>query len=405
MRARPRIAAAENVFGIKQVHLQIFKELLTSFSLCLGSLLGLILIGRMLQLKELFLAQNLGLAEIMELFVYLTPFFLLLLLPIACMLGVFLSFLRMSTDNELLALKAGGISIYQLLAAPIVFCLLCTAVDFGVSFWGLSWGMDNFKSTVLEHARSRTRLVLQPGVFNREFPGLTLFAQQVDPGGKGLHQVFVRDETRPGVKVTIVAPFGQVATDTQQGQIVFLLRDGHIYRRTNGDKIDVLGFDTYAVRLDLSKLFGGFRLDQDKPKEMSLNQLLRLKEDPEAKVKDKGTFYNKIIVEIQKRYALPVACFVLGVFALPFAFSFQGLKQHLGLVLALGCFLVYYTLLSVALSLGETGTLDPSVGLWLPNALFMLIAVLGINLAGKERFPRVFDWLAHLRFKRKAAPA
>ena len=58
MRARPRIAAAEDVLGIKQVHLQIFKELLTSFSLCLGSLLGLILIGRMLQLKELFLAQN-----------------------------------------------------------------------------------------------------------------------------------------------------------------------------------------------------------------------------------------------------------------------------------------------------------------------------------------------------------
>jgi len=390
--------------GIKQIHLQIFKELLTSFSLCLGALLGLILIGRMLQLKELFLAQNLGLVEIMELFVYLTPFFLLLLLPIACMLSVFLTFLRMSTDNELLALKAGGISIYQLLAAPVVFCLLCTAVDFGVSFWGLSWGMDNFKGTVIEHARSRTRLVLQPGVFNREFPGLTLFAQQVDPGGKGLRQVFVRDETRPDVHVTIVAPSGQVATDTRQGQIVFLLREGHIYRRVN-QKIDVLGFDTYAVRLDLSRLFGGFRLDKDKPKEMSLEQLLLLKDDPEALVKDNGTFHNKILVEIQKRYALPAACFVLGVFALPFAFSFQGLKQHLGLVLALGCFLVYYTLLSIALSLGETATLDPAVGLWIPNAVFLLVALLGINMAGRERFPRLFDWLAHIRLRRKAAAA
>lgn len=389
------------MLGIKQVHWQIFKELSVSFGLCLGALLGLILIGRMLQLKELFLAQNLGLGEIMQLFAYLTPFFLLLLLPIACMLAVFLTFLRMSTDNELLALKAGGISIYQLLAAPAVFCLLCTAVDFGVSFWGLSWGMDNFKSTVIEHARSRTRLVLQPGVFNREFPGLTLFAQQVDPGGKGLRQVFVRDETRPDVHATIVAPTGQVATDTQQGQIVFLLRDGHIYRRTGG-KIDVLGFDVYAVRLDLARLFGGFRLAQDKPKEMSLDQLLALKDDPEALLKDNGTFHKKILVEIPKRYALPSACFVLGIFALPFAFSFQGLKQHLGLVLALGCFLVYYTLLSVALSLGETATLDPSIGLWIPNVLFLLVAVAGIYMAGKERFPHVLDWLAHLRLRRRA---
>ncbi|EPR42273.1 permease YjgP/YjgQ family protein [Desulfovibrio sp. X2] len=394
------------MFAFRKIHWQILKELATSFALSLGALLGLILIGRMLQLKDLFLSQNLGFLEILELFGYLTPFFLLLLLPIACMLGVFLTFLRMSTDNELLALKAGGVSLYQLLAAPLVFCVLCTAVDFGVSFWGLSWGMDNFKSTVLEHARSRTQLVLQPGVFNREFPGLTLFAQQVDPGGKGLHQVFVRDETRANVRATIVAPEGQVATDTALGQIIFLLHDGHIYRQT-GDKFDVLGFNVYAVRLDLSKLLGGFRLDRDKPKEMSLTHLLALQHDPSIKKKDDGVYLNKVRVEIQKRFALPAACFVLGLFALPVAFSFQGLKQHLGLLLALGCFLVYYTMLSVGLSLGETASLDPRVGLWVPNAVFLVVAGIGIRMAGKERYPHLFDWLAHLRqrFGRKAAAA
>lgn len=391
------------MLGFRQIHRQIFKELAVSFLLCLGALLGLILIGRMLQLKELFLSQNLGLVEIVELFVYLTPFFLLLLLPISCMLAVFLTFLRMSTDNELLALKAGGVSLNQLLAAPFIFCAFVTLANVGVSFWGVSWGMDNFKITVLEHASSRTQLVLQPGVFNREFPGLTLFAQQVEPGGASLGNVFVRDETKPAVPATIVAPRGKVATDTEQGQIIFLLYDGHIYRQSDG-KLDVLGFDSYAVRLDLTRLMGGFRLGSDRPKEMSLHKLRELENDPATEEMWDGVFLKKLKVEIQKRYALPAACMVLGMFALPFAFSFQGLKQHLGLVLALSCFLVYYTMLSIGFSLGETDTLDPRIGLWIPNALFAFVAVAGINMAGKERFPHIFERLSHIRFRRKAAP-
>lgn len=86
----------------------MFKELVSIFLLCLGALLSLILIGRGLQLRELFLGLDLGLTDATLLFLYLVPFFMLLVVPVACMLSVFLTFLRMSTDRELVALKAGG---------------------------------------------------------------------------------------------------------------------------------------------------------------------------------------------------------------------------------------------------------------------------------------------------------
>ncbi|WP_029895110.1 LPS export ABC transporter permease LptF [Desulfohalovibrio reitneri] len=384
---------------MKRIHREIFKELSTTFGLVMGALLALILIGRMLKLKDVFLSQSISLLQMGELFLYLAPFFLLLLLPISTMLSVFLTFLRMSTDNELLALRAGGVSLGQMLVAPLLFCLLITAMDFGVSFWGVSWGMENFKSTVLEHARTKSQLILQPGVFNKEFPGLTLYARNVTPSGAGLEDVFVRDETRRNAAATIVAPKGTVGTDEERGQIVFLLEDGHIYRR-QGNTFDVLGFSTYAVRLDLEKLFRGFRFDDDKPKEMSWNRLQRLVDDPDVRDVDEGNYFRKIKVEIQKRLALPTACFVLGLFALPFAFSFKGLRQYLGLVLSLGFFMVYYTMLSVGLSLGETGTLDPRVGLWVPNGLFLLLAIWGIRMAQKERFPRIFDRLRHISIRK-----
>jgi lipopolysaccharide export system permease protein len=241
------------------LHRQIFLELLSVFALCAGSLLTLLLIGRMLQLRELLFSQSLTFWDVVCMFAYLSPFFLLLLIPIACMLAVFLTFLRMGTDLESVALRASGVSLYQMLPAPLAFCALCTVAACAVSFWGLSWGMENFRATVLDLARTKTQLVLQGGVFNRDFPGLTIYAQQADPARGDLRTVFVQDRTREHIIATILAPTGRVSTDTDRGEIVFHLQNGRIYRQEAAG-LSVVGFDTYAVRMDLSRRRSGYNL-------------------------------------------------------------------------------------------------------------------------------------------------
>jgi len=362
-------------------------------------LLTLLLIGRMLQLRELFLSQSLTLWDVVCLFAYLSPFFLLLLIPIACMLAIFLTFLRMGTDLESVALRASGVSLYQMLPAPLVLCLLCTLAASGVSFWGLSWGMENFRATVLDLARTKTQLVLQPGVFNHDFPGLTVYAQQADPEKGQLHTVFVQDRTRENITATILAPTGTVHTDAAKGEIVFRLQNGKIYRQEDSG-LSVVGFGSYQVRMDLSRLLSGYDLGETKPKEMSWGRLHDLEQLPTTAAIDAGNFLRKVRVEIQKRMALPAACIVLGLFALPMAASFGGLNRHWGMMLALGFFLFYYTLLSLGLSLGETGVLPPVVGLWLPNALFMGVGLAGLVQAARERSFDIVGRLAHLNFLR-----
>jgi len=363
------------------------------------ALLTLLLIGRMLQLRELFLSQNMGLVDVALMFLYLSPFFLLLIIPIACMLSVFLTFLRMGTDLESVALKSSGISLYQLLPAPVLFGVLCLIANMGISFWGVSWGMENFRDQIMEIARTKTQLALQGGVFNREFPNLTIFAQQADSSTGELTTVFVEDSTNENVKATILAPTGNVHTDSAKGEIIFHLRDGRIYRQEKGG-VSVVGFGTYEVHMDLSKLLSGYNVGEVKPKEMSWDQLLEVHADPATSAIDNGMFSRKVAVEIQKRLVLPLACLVLGLFALPMAASFGGLNRHWGLILALGFFLFYYTLLSLGLSLGETGTVPPVIGLWLPNALFLIIGVVGIRMAALERALSVGTWLSHLKHMR-----
>lgn len=79
-----------------------------------------------------------------------------------------------------------------------------------------------------------------------------------------------------------------------------------------------------------------------------------------------------------------MACLVLGMFAVPIACIFRGLKQQYGLIISMGLFLVYYTMLSLGVTFGESGVLTPVIGLWLPNVTFAIISVVLLKLAVME---------------------
>jgi Predicted permeases len=383
---------------LKIVHRQILKEHIHLFLLIGSCLLGLILVGRMLQLREMLLSQNLGVFDVLRLFVYLSPFFMMLLTPIACMLSVFLTFLRMAADRELTALKASGVSLYQLLPAPIIFCSLCTLFSLYISLVGVSWGMEQFKVSLMEFARTKTKLSLQAGVFNQEFPGLTIYAQQVDLDSGNIRFVFVQDKTSKTFTTVVVAPEGTVTTDTDKEQIKVVFRNGRIFRRVD-ENLEVLHFGNYVVRLPLGNMLTSMGYSRMSLKEMSFKRLVEVDSDEavQKQLLDSGQIdagkLHAVKAELQKRLALPLACLVLGLFSVPIACVFRALKQQHGLVLALGVFLVYYSLLALAEGMGETRPQLAAVGVWMPNLLFSSTGLVFLRQAVRERVPAKILWV------------
>lgn len=379
---------------------QIFREILYLFSLSSGVLLTLILISRAVQMRELFLGLDMGILDTLLLFAYMTPMFLMLVIPIACMLSVFLTFLRMSTDRELVALRAGGVNIYQMLPAPLLFSILCMFLTLWVSLHWLAWGMENFRTTIMDIANTRAKIVVQPGVFNNDFPNLVLFSRQVDPESGGMTQVLVDDRSHPERHMIILAPDGRIDTDQERAELVFRLQNGKIYT-TDKQGTSVLGFDEYLVRLPLNSLFNSLDMGEVRPREMSWAQLSSISR--EEALKRDVNYANKIDVERHKRWAYPVACLALTIFVLPLASAFEGLHRQTGLMLALAMFFVYYSLMSLGFSTGEAGTIPPVIGLWVPNVLFLLIGIYGISLTAREQAPHFVTLVQNMRFKRKKA--
>ncbi|MEG2139438.1 MAG: LPS export ABC transporter permease LptF [Bilophila sp.] len=379
---------------------QLFREITHLFILGTGVLLTLILISRVVQMRELFLGLDLSILDTVLLFGYMTPLFLMLVIPIACMLSVFLTFLRMSTDRELVALRAGGISIYQMLPAPLLFSVLCMLLTLWMSLHWLAWGMGHFRETILEIANTRARIVVQPGVFNADFPNIVLFARQVNPGSGEMSQVLLDDRSRPDRNLVILAPKGRIDTDPERGELVFNLHDGEIYT-TDKKGSSVLSFGEYLVRLPLDSLFKSIDLGEVRPREMSWSKLTGFSQEQALAIS--SAFANKLNVERHKRWAYPAACLALTIFALPLAAAFEGLHRQTGLMLALAMFFVYYSMMSFGFSTGESGTITPAIGLWAPNVLFLAVGMYGLWLTARERTPHIVTLFRSLRVRRAVA--
>jgi lipopolysaccharide export system permease protein len=365
---------------MKILHKQILKEVTLIFAVTLCSMISLIVIGRMIDLKDIFVGQNIAILDVLKAFIYLSPSFLSLVIPIACMLSIFLCFLRMASDRELTALQVSGVSIKNLVLSPLIFSLAAFGLTLYVSMELISWGSDNFRKTALEMIRDQTEISVQPGVFNQFLPGMAIFAQQTELETGDLKNVFIRDQTRSESPLIIVAPLGRIVSDTEQGEVVFVLDKGRIYRLDSRD-ISVVSFGEYRVRLDLFGLIGGLELKDKDPEEMSWSQLrqARIEESPESGA------YRIVVLEQHKRFALPVACLILGFFAVPLGMTLHGMGRNWGLFMAIICFLVYYSLFSAGYSLGEMGKIPVTISLWIPNVFFAVLAISGFCFFNQGR--------------------
>ena len=384
----------------KRVFLECVKVVLISVTV----LMAFVLMGRALQIKDMLMGLDLTFFDTLLVFLYLSPNFLLIMMPVSAMLAVFLTFLRMGSDKELIALKAGGISLYQLLKAPLVFGVLATLLCFWISFSLIAVGSNNFRSHILDIAQNRVNIALQPGIFNQDIPNLVFFAKKVDVQNGSLAEVLVEDTSNPEATLTILAPFGNLTVDYLKSDVVMLLKDGVIYSASK-DKTIKLNFDEYIIRFSLGSLFKGLDLGPIEPTEMSWNDLTAF---DTTKMTDnlKVWIANKIRIEMHKRWVFPLSCLVLTIFAVPIAASFQGVHRQSGLIFALLIFFTYYVLISLGMNLAEYSGMNPYLTIWLPVLLFFLVSLYGVYLAANERFPAwlnstfIFRW--NKRLKKRA---
>ena len=369
----------------------MFLELLGPFCVSLGVFTFVLLLAKIMELTDLVVTRGVGLGVVGQLLLYTLPYFFVFTIPMATLLSVLLGFLRLSSDNELTALKAAGVGLGQLLTPVAVLAVIAWVISSFLGIWGLAWGNHNFENLIFKVAQSKADLALRERAFLDSFPGLVIYINRL-PGEGILQDVFIVDERDPQRVHTIVAKRGKLYP-ARKGKVTLRLYNGTMHAvATDLKTAQNARFKTYDVALDAAKLVAGQRTKKHE-KEMSVNELLAAMEEypPDSKR------YYLADMELQKKFSLPFACLVMALIGLPLGAHFRSGRSW-GVAVALAVFLAYYLMLSAAWSFGETGSYPPIVGMWMPNLLFGALGFLMFWREMKESPVPLLDGLGNLPF-------
>lgn len=257
----------------KTLYRYLLKELFPSFFLGLVGFTFVLLTGRILQLTELFVNKGIPLSYLLQLIYYLLPSFLVLTIPMATLLSVLTTFNRLSSDNETTALKASGVSLYQMTPPVAVLALVAFSATALLSIYALPKANHESRSLLYQMASTKAHVGVKERVFNDDFEGLVLYVEKVIPHSYQWENVFISDSRNASETVTIFAPEGSVLSDPLTMTVTLRLKNGAMHKlgRTP-DSYQKIDFNAYDLRLDLKTAWREKPDAQKHPADMSLRK-------------------------------------------------------------------------------------------------------------------------------------
>ncbi len=364
------------------VNKYIFRELISPFAISLFFLTFVFLMTRIPEITNMVMNYNADILSIALMIVYTLPRFLEFTIPMSVMISVLLIFMRMSGENEIVALKGAGVSLYKLLPPVLIFCLSGVLLCMLITLFGVSWGKLSIKKKSIEIARSSIDAALQERQFNSELKDVMIYVSHVDMKTKALKDIFIEDRRTKGVVSISIAPEGRLIRFDEDQVYTIRLLNGVINQVDMGDKsVSNIRFGEYDINIDLNIMNKGEKKISKDLDEISIVDLVHfIRSDNKSKKHLREAF-----MELHEKFSIPFACLSLGILAFPLGVQSASLRKSSGFGLGISFFLLYYFLLLLGWSAGETGDFPPVLGMWLPNFIMGAIGIFFLVRNAKEK--------------------
>jgi len=361
----------------------LISEVLPPFLLGLLAFTFILLIGRLLKLIELIVSRGVPPIQVGKLLVLIMPTFLEMTVPMAFLLAILLGFGRMANDQELLAMKASGVSPLQILWPIAFLSLMVSALTLITTLYARPTANAALKKELYNIAKSRVGTALKEKVFNDDFPRILVYVEEIIPPGNTAQGILIIDKRDRVREDIILGKVARITTDDESNTLALRLFDGSIYEREkNREGFSQTRFNIYDFKLDLDELVGRVRQKEAGPKELPLADLLKSIEEKQRRggksIPERMEFHQRIAFGF-----IPLVFGVLGV-ALALLPRTSRAGRSWGFMLCLFWLLIYYVLLSFGKALGDKGHLQPIPALWLPNVTIGFIALVFFRKAMRE---------------------
>jgi len=394
----------------------------------------LLMMRPIFSLVEMVLVRGVAWGSAFHVLANTVPHVLVLTVPMSFLFGVLIAVGRMNSDNEIIALQSAGLPTTRLLRPILVMgCVLAL-----LNGWMYLMVIPESNRTLREmrvsiFANAKNLGRIEAGVFYEEFPNLLLYVREVADRGGRWRGVMIFDSTDPVEQRLTLARHGRLVTtggeDSPTGvdqpllgqpERWILLEDvvNHYFNRGKPEAYRYSESYQQVVRPEGGTRKQGvsrFQLDMRERQTGSLVNYLRDgsfsgvpgesgESDPEKIVLER----RLAVIELNRRVAIPFACVVFGLLAVPLGVGSRSGGRGRGFIVSVGVILAYYIVNNNGELLAAEGRIPAWAGVWIANLLLgvfglLLIARMGRWLGERQRPEgRLARWARRRKERRRA---
>jgi len=376
----------------------VFREILTSSFLATALATFVIFLQGIGKLFELLVHSAKGPA-VLELFALALPPILLLSMPFGVLVGILVGLGRLSSDNEMIAMRSAGVSTRIVVAPVLSFAFVAMLLSGACAVWLNPLAIRAEYRILNTVAAAQLTADVEPRVFEDQFTNdnTVLYVDDVksENGPVAVWTgVFIADLTPPGERKTGVK-------DAQPGPRVTVAREALVVPDVKNNRLQLTLRDMgvhaspyHEIAPSGATVLQAEPTKQQKAKpysEMLTKELLAFIRRTPKSTQD-GTDSR---IELHRRFALPVACFMLAIVGIPLGASSRKGGRSAGYVWAIFlAFFCYYLSYITLTSLARSHSLSVELASWLPNAGFLVV---GIVMIARMESPGDRDWFGNVR--------
>jgi lipopolysaccharide export system permease protein len=284
----------------------------------------------------------------------------------ACLVAMVLAFGRLTTDFELIAMRASGVPPVRLVLPMLVVGAVISAALVIVNDRLVPASHLAFRRQLKAIGVKRPTAYLEPGTFIKEFPPFLIFVYKVDD--QKLEGVRIYEPQPNGPTRTIIADRGEFRRLPQRRGVELRLYDGTMdqWDPQHPGALYKVNFTDYAIALkaDNAEQVG------KKLKELTFKELVTER----RKLAAQGVETLPISLELHRKIAASFAAFVFVAFGLALGLRLHHHEKLTSFVWVLAIFISYY-LVSIAMNaIALKGWAPPWLAMWLPNLLGVAVS-------------------------------
>ncbi len=326
-----------------------------------------------------FAARGVSPGLIGQVFIYNVPFMFTFSIPMSTLTATLLLFGRLSFDGEITAMKASGLTMWQVVSPVVLLSMGCAAVCIYLNAFVAPQCRQAVRALLAEVGTDEPINLLEPGRFIRDFPGMMIYVGSRE--GNTVKDVVAYELGMDGPVLNVRAASGVLTVDKTNKVMLVDLHDARIDHSPNAggddetDKTQYINAAHYPLRMDLAASAGKKR--RLRPSDMTFPNLLETMRNmrtlyPELKPADVERQRTGLAVEANKRIALALSCFAFTLLGIPLGMSSKRKESSIGIGLSLALVFCFYLFIIVANSLVTRPAWHPDLIVWIPVVLMEL---------------------------------